>query len=84
MTQVVAAGVAESRYAAHVNPQGVRLLTQVCGNNFMVLKVAPPLVVSDTQMDEFITAIHEVVELAHSSNLFRSEALGLARRVMNL
>ena len=26
-------------------------LTQICGNNFMVLKVAPPLVVTDAQLD---------------------------------
>ena len=59
-------------------------LTQVCGNNFMVLKVAPPLVVTDEQIDAFITAIHQVVDLAHSSNTFWSEALGVARRAINI
>jgi ornithine--oxo-acid transaminase len=56
------------------------LLTQICGNNFMVLKVAPPLVVTDTQLDAFVVAIREVVELANSPGTFWSEALGLARR----
>ena len=56
------------------------LLTQVCGNNFMVLKVAPPLVVTDGQLDRFVTAVEQVVELAHSPGAFWSEALGLARR----
>ncbi|MGA8026242.1 MAG: aminotransferase class III-fold pyridoxal phosphate-dependent enzyme, partial [Bryobacteraceae bacterium] len=55
-------------------------LTQVCGNNFMVLKVAPPLVVEDAQMDAFVSAIREVVELANSPGAFWSEAIGLARR----
>jgi ornithine--oxo-acid transaminase len=55
-------------------------LTQVCGNNFMVLKVAPPLVVEDAQIDAFVSAIREVVELANSPGAFWSEAIGLARR----
>ena len=55
-------------------------LTQVCGNNFMVLKVAPPLVVEEAQMDAFIAAVRSVVGLANSPGAFWSEALGLARR----
>lgn len=55
-------------------------LTQICGNNFMVLKVAPPLVVTDAQLDAFVSAVRDVVELAHSPGAFWSEALGLARR----
>ena len=60
------------------------ILTQVCGNNFMVLKVAPPLVVTDGQIDEFVSAIKGVVESAHSSSAFWSEALGLARRAIHV
>ncbi len=41
------------------------ILTQMCGNNFMVLKVAPPLTVSDRELDRFVDAITEVVELVH-------------------
>jgi ornithine--oxo-acid transaminase len=59
-------------------------LTQVCGNNFMVLKVAPPLVVTDEQIDAFVSAIHQVVDLAHSSTMFWSEALGVARRAIDI
>jgi ornithine--oxo-acid transaminase len=55
-------------------------LTQICGNNFMVLKVAPPLVVTDGQLDAFVQAARGVVELAHSPGAFWSESLGLARR----
>jgi ornithine--oxo-acid transaminase len=60
------------------------ILTQICGNNFKVLKAAPPLVVTDGQMEEFVDAVRNVVELAHSSASFWSEALGLARRAVNL
>jgi ornithine--oxo-acid transaminase len=60
------------------------ILTQICGNNFLVLKAAPPLVVTEEQIDEFVAAISDVVEMAHSSSSFWSEALGLARRAINL
>lgn len=55
-------------------------LTQICGNNFMVLKVAPPLVVTDVQLDAFVAAVCDVVELANAPGAFWSEAIGLARR----
>jgi len=57
-------------------------LTQMCGNNFMVLKVAPPLVVKEREAEEFVYAVKEVVEMMHSSTTFWSEALGLARRAI--
>src|SRR5437868_6926074 len=57
-------------------------LTQICGNNFMVLKVAPPLVVTYDQIDAFVAAIRDVVGLANSPGTFWSEALGLARRAL--
>jgi len=57
-------------------------LTQICGNDFMVLKVAPPLVVTAEQVKEFVLAIREIVELAHHPGAFWSEAVGLARRAM--
>jgi ornithine--oxo-acid transaminase len=60
------------------------VLTQICGNNFLVLKVAPPLVVEEEQVDEFVRKLGEVVESIHSSTTFWSEALGLARRVVNI
>jgi ornithine--oxo-acid transaminase len=60
------------------------ILTQICGNNFMVLKAAPPLVVDEKQADEFVRAITAVVDLMHTSATFWTEALGLARRVGNI
>jgi len=60
------------------------MLTQICGNDFMVLKVAPPLVVAEWQLDEFVAAVRDVVDAVHSSGTFWSDALGLARRAVNL
>lgn len=60
------------------------ILTQICGNNFMVLKVAPPLVISEEQLDRFVVAARAIVELMHTSSSFWTEALGLAGRVMNV
>ncbi|HEX3375939.1 MAG TPA: aspartate aminotransferase family protein [Candidatus Acidoferrales bacterium] len=60
------------------------ILTQICGNNFMVLKVAPPLVATKEQLDEFVASIREVVEIMHSSSAFWTEALGMARRAINI
>jgi ornithine--oxo-acid transaminase len=57
-------------------------LTQMCGNNFMVLKVSPPLIVNEREADAFVHAVAEVVEMMHSSGTFWSEALGLAQRAI--
>ncbi len=54
------------------------------GNNCQVLKVAPPLAVTEGQIDEFMSNLGEVVESIHSSTTFWSGALGLARRVVNI
>lgn len=58
------------------------ILAQICGNNFMVLKVAPPLTIDEKQLEEFVSAIGGVVDLMHSSAGFWSEALGIAARVI--
>jgi ornithine--oxo-acid transaminase len=60
------------------------ILTQMCGNNFMVLKVAPPLVIDESHADEFVRAIRGVVNLMHASSSFWTEAMGLARRVIRV
>jgi ornithine--oxo-acid transaminase len=48
----------------------------------MVLKVAPPLVVTAAQVAEFVSAVHDVVDFAHRPGSFWSEAMGLARRAI--
>jgi ornithine--oxo-acid transaminase len=60
------------------------VLTQVCGNNFLVLKVAPPLTASDEQLEYFVAAMQRVVEVVHSSKTFWGDALALARRTVNI
>ncbi len=60
------------------------ILSQICGNNFMVLKVAPPLVTTEEQLDRFVEAITAVVDLMHSSPSFWTEAIGLAKRATNM
>jgi ornithine--oxo-acid transaminase len=57
------------------------ILSQICGNNFMVLKISPPLMVNDAQLDRFISAVEQVVDLMHSSGGFWSEALGIVGRI---
>ena len=51
-------------WASHrdADASGTNILTQICGNNFMVLKAALPLVVSEAELDEFVNAIRGVVE----------------------
>jgi ornithine--oxo-acid transaminase len=57
------------------------VLTQICGNDFMVLKVAPPLIVSEIQVDRFVDAVEQVVEDVHSSIWLWADALGLVARL---
>jgi ornithine--oxo-acid transaminase len=59
-------------------------LTQICGNNFMVLKAAPPLVAEQRHVDEFVRALKAVVDEMHCSAAFWTEALGMARRVAGI
>jgi ornithine--oxo-acid transaminase len=60
------------------------ILTQICGNNFMVLKVAPPLIVTSEQLDEFVEGIRDVVEMAQTSPAFWTEALAMVRRAITV
>ena len=58
-----------------------RILSQICGDNFMVLEIAPPFIVDDARLDRYGESIAQVVELTHISTNFRPEALQLAARV---
>jgi len=60
------------------------ILSQICGNNFMVLKVAPPLVITDAQVEQYLDAIEAVMETIHSSTSFWSDALKLAQRAIRV
>jgi ornithine--oxo-acid transaminase len=58
------------------------VLTQVCGNNFNALKVAPPLTVREAQIDAFVAALGTVVDDMQHSGGFWADAVGIARRAM--
>jgi ornithine--oxo-acid transaminase len=60
------------------------ILSQMCGNNFMVLKVAPPLVITEDQIDQYLDAIEATLETVHSSASFWSDALSLAQRAVRI
>jgi ornithine--oxo-acid transaminase len=60
------------------------IFSQICGNNFMVLKVAPALVVEEAQLEEFVLALTSIVELMESSAGYWSQALGMVGRVLNV
>ena len=61
-----------------------RILAQICGNNFMVLKAAPPLVVTESQIEDFVKAARDVAEVVHSSVSFWRDALQLAQRAIHI
>jgi ornithine--oxo-acid transaminase len=58
------------------------ILSQICGNNFMVLKISPPLMVHDAQLDRFVTALVRIVDAMHTSAGYWTDALGIAQRVV--
>jgi ornithine--oxo-acid transaminase len=60
------------------------ILTQICGNNFLVLKAAPPLNSSPESLVSFVTAIRSVMEYVHSSRTFWADALSLAARAVRI
>ena len=64
--------------------QDQHILTQMCGNNFMVLKAAPPLIVKEAEIEQFVRSLREVIETVHSSSAFWTQALSLGRRALNL
>jgi ornithine--oxo-acid transaminase len=60
------------------------MLTQMCGNNFMVLKSAPPLVICEEHIEEFVAAVERVVADVHESKAFWTDALALGRRTVGI
>jgi ornithine--oxo-acid transaminase len=60
------------------------ILTQICGNNFLVLKAAPPLNASPESLEHFVAALDRVLGLVHSSTRFWQNALALAARAARI
>jgi ornithine--oxo-acid transaminase len=61
-----------------------KILAQLCDNNFMWLKSAPPLVLRESQLEGFVAAIGRVVGDFHESTAFWTDALALGRRTMDI
>ena len=60
------------------------ILTQICGNDFLVLKMAPPLNAKQSSLDAFVDGILETMHAVHTSRGFWSDALTLARRAIKI
>lgn len=60
------------------------ILTQICGNNFMVLKAAPPLTANSDDIEQFLQAFGQMMKRIHHSTAFWTEALNIARRAANI
>lgn len=60
------------------------ILTQICGNNFMVLKAAPPLTATADDIDQFLQSFASMMKSIHHSTTFWTEALNIARRAVNI
>jgi ornithine--oxo-acid transaminase len=60
------------------------ILTQISGNNFLVLKAAPPLLVTREQLDQYVDGVTAAAVGLGSSGALWTEALALARGVMNI
>jgi ornithine--oxo-acid transaminase len=61
-----------------------RMLTQISGNNFSVLKASPPLVVTRQQIDMFAEGVASAARGLASSGSLWTEALALARGAANI
>src|SRR6202045_2771683 len=57
------------------------ILSQVCGNDFMVLKVSPPLTIEETQLERFVSALEQTVESIHNSSSFWVEPIKVGQRL---
>jgi ornithine--oxo-acid transaminase len=60
------------------------IYSQICGNHFRVLKASPALNVAEAQLDAYVDGVEATVALVHRSPGFWSEALGMARRVLDV
>ncbi len=60
------------------------ILTQICGNNFLVLKAAPPLNARPESLNHFIASIKATMDYVHSSTSFWTDALELAARAVRI
>jgi ornithine--oxo-acid transaminase len=57
------------------------ILSQVCGNDFMALKISPPLTVSDAQLERFVAALDQTLDAVHNSGGFWVEPIKIGQRL---
>ena len=57
------------------------ILSQVCGNDFMVLKVSPPLTIGDIQLERFVSALEQTLDSVHNSSSFWIEPIKVGQRL---
>ena len=57
------------------------ILSQVCGNDFMVLKVSPPLTIEDSQIERFVSALDRTMDSVHNSSSFWVEPVKVGQRL---
>jgi ornithine--oxo-acid transaminase len=57
------------------------ILSQVCGNDFMVLKVSPPLTIGDAQLERFVSALEQTLDSVHNSSSFWVEPIKVGQRL---
>jgi ornithine--oxo-acid transaminase len=58
------------------------ILTQMCGNNFRVVKASPPLTASENEIGRFLEALGRALERIHSGMGFWSQGLAIAARAL--
>jgi ornithine--oxo-acid transaminase len=57
------------------------ILSQVCGNDFMVLKISPPLTIGDAQLERFVSALDQTLDSVHNSSSFWVEPIKVGQRL---
>ncbi|MFQ5670624.1 MAG: aspartate aminotransferase family protein [Acidobacteriota bacterium] len=60
------------------------ILTQTCGNNFMVLKAAPPLTTHEDHLQAFVDALERTVRRIHAGTGFWRQGLGMIPRALRI
>jgi ornithine--oxo-acid transaminase len=58
------------------------ILTQMCGNNFQVVKASPPLTSSDEEIGRFLEAFERTLERIHSGYGFWTQGLLIAGKAL--
>ncbi len=60
------------------------ILTQMCGNNYRVVKASPPLTSSGYHIERFLEALERTLERVHSGGGFWSQGLAIAARALKV